>query len=304
MIIQNDYSFIGSDIRKIREQKGVTRKEIAENMFISEETIRRIEKGDNDPRLSTLVPICNYLGIDIKYIINDRQYEYKNLLSLRKEIGDLLNNASIEKAKALINKLDGFNFKSNLARERELFATKHYFNGILGIKNNAREDNPSNDLEVALADMNSKFKINKFKNYKYDEFSLRILLALALSEYKKGNFDLYKDIMLEMEGYLNSSIDSYFVFCYNMAVFYTRLEKYDKSLEICNLAIANAKTIKETSYLNMLYYAKGINYLYLNEYNQAKLSFDYCKTLTNIFSTEILSNSISNEIDRLLLKQN
>ena len=30
MIVQNDYSFIGSDIRKIREAKGITRKEIAE----------------------------------------------------------------------------------------------------------------------------------------------------------------------------------------------------------------------------------------------------------------------------------
>ncbi|WP_394022680.1 helix-turn-helix domain-containing protein [Anaerococcus martiniensis] len=72
MIIDNDYSFIGSDIRKIREAKGITRKEIAENMYVSEETIRRIEKGENDPRISTLVPICNYIGIDIKDLINDR----------------------------------------------------------------------------------------------------------------------------------------------------------------------------------------------------------------------------------------
>lgn len=57
MIINNDYSFIGTDLRKIRESKGISRKEIAEKMYISEETIRRIEKGDNDPRLSTLVPI-------------------------------------------------------------------------------------------------------------------------------------------------------------------------------------------------------------------------------------------------------
>ena len=106
MIIQNDYSFIGSDIRKIRESKGITRKEIAEKMFISEETIRRIEKGDNDPRISTLVPICNYIGLDLKDIINHEVNEYNNLLSLRKEINYLLNNSSVEKAKDLINKLD------------------------------------------------------------------------------------------------------------------------------------------------------------------------------------------------------
>lgn len=304
MIIDNDYSFIGSDIRKIRESKGITRKEIAENLYISEETIRRIEKGDNDPRISTLVPICNYLGIDIKDFINDTEFEYKNLLSLRKEIGDLLNNDSMDKAKTLIKSLDNFDFSKNIAYERELYATKHYFNGLMGIKNNTKLDNSSDDLENALSDLNSRFKVNKFKNYKYDDFSLRILLALALNEYKKGNFDLYKDIMAEMSGYVNSSIENYFVFCYNLAVFYARIGKYEQSLNVCNQAIGSAKIVKETTYLNMLYYAKGINHLYLHEYDRAKESFEYCKVLTNIFASDIIKSSLSNQIDSLLVKNN
>ncbi|WP_262122387.1 helix-turn-helix domain-containing protein [Anaerococcus sp. Marseille-Q5996] len=304
MIIDNDYSFIGSDIRKIREAKGITRKEIAENMYVSEETIRRIEKGENDPRISTLVPICNYIGIDIKDLINDREFEYNNLLSLRKEIGDLLNNASIDKAKILIRSLDDLDFSKNLAHEKELYATKHYFNGLLAIKNNKEGSNPSDQLENALSDLNTKFKINRFKNYKYDEFSLRILLALALNEYKKGNFELYKDIMTEMSSYINSNIENYFVFCYNLAVFYTRIKKYNQSLQICNQAIAEARYVKENSYLNMLYYAKGINHLSLHEYDMAKESFDYCKVLTNIFASDIIKSSLSNQIDSLLIKNN
>ena len=302
MIIENDYRFIGSDIRKIRESKGITRKKIAENIFISEETIRRIEKGDNDPRISTLVPICNYIGVDIKDLINDRQSEYNNLLSLRKDIGNLLNNASVNKAKLLIKSLDDFDFSNNLARERELKATKHYFNGLLAIKNNAKEENPSEELENALSDLNSRFKINKFKNYKYDDFSLRILLALATSEYKKGNFDLYRDIMAEMNTYINTSIDNYFLFCYNIAIFYTRNEKYEQSINICKQAIANARKIEDTTYLNMIYYAKGLNHLYLYEYDKAKESFDYCKVLTNIFASDIIITSLSSEIDNLMLK--
>lgn len=304
MIIDNDYSFIGSDIRKIREAKGITRKEIAENMYVSEETIRRVEKGDNDPRISTLVPICNYIGIDIKDLINDREFEYNNLLSLRKEIGDLLNNASIDKAKILIGSLDDLDFSKNLAHEKELYATKHYFNGLLAIKNNKEGSNPSDQLENALSDLNTKFKINKFKNYKYDEFSLRILLALALNEYKKGNFELYKDIMTEMARYINSNIENYFVFCYNLAVFYTRIKKYNQSLQICNQAIAEARYVKENSYLNMLYYAKGINHLSLHEYEKAKESFEYCKVLTNIFASDTIKYSLSDQIDSLLIKNN
>ena len=273
-------------------------------MYVSEETIRRIKKGENDPRISTLVPICNYIGIDIKDLINDREFEYNNLLSLRKEIGDLLNNASIDKAKILIRSLDDLDFSKNLAHEKELYATKHYFNGLLDIKNNKEGSNPSNQLENELSDLNSKFKINRFKNYKYDEFSLRILLALALNEYNKGNFELYKDIMTEMARYINSNIENYFVFCYNLAVFYTRIKKYNQSLQICNQAIAEARYVKENSYLNMLYYAKGINHLSLHEYDKAKESFDYCKVLTNIFASDIIKSSLSNQIDSLLIKNN
>ena len=65
MILKDDYKFIGPDLRKIRESKGISRREISEKVYISEETIRRIEKGENDPRLSTLIPICNCLGIEI-----------------------------------------------------------------------------------------------------------------------------------------------------------------------------------------------------------------------------------------------
>ena len=175
---------------------------------------------------------------------------------------------------------------------------------IMAIKNNKEGSNPSDQLENALSDLNSKFKINRFKNYKYDEFSLRILLALALNEYKKGNFELYKDIMTEMSSYINSNIENYFVFCYNLAVFYTRIKKYNQSLQICNQAIAEARYVKENSYLNMLYYAKGINHLSLHEYDMAKESFDYCKVLTNIFASDTIKSSLSDQIDSLLIKNN
>lgn len=300
MIIQDDYSFIGKDIRKIRESKGITRKEIADKMYISEETIRRIEKGENDPRLSTLVPLCDYLDIDLRDIINNREIEYSKLLSLRKEINDLLNSSSIEKASSLIKGLDEIQIKSNISHQRELSATKHYLNGLLGMKSNKIYINPKDELELALGDMNPNFKINMFKNYKYDQFSLRILLALAINEYKSGNTELYKDIMLEISGYLNNTLEDYFVFSYNIASFYTRTAKFKESLNLCNETIGNAKNIKDASYLNMLYYAKGINHIYLHQKKEAKESFNYCITLTKIFSGQELADSLSYHIKYLL----
>lgn len=300
MIINNDYRFIGSDLRKIRESKGISRKEISEKMYISEETIRRIEKGENDPRLSTLVPLCNYLDIDLKDIISGKEFEYKNLLSLRNEIHYLINNYSIEKATRLIKNLDELSFDSHIYYEKELFATRHYFNGVISVIKNGNRKDSLNDFEIALSEMNSKFKINKFKDYKYDNFSLRILLAIALNEYRIGNFELYKDIILVIKDYLDLSLDNYFLFAYNVAAYYSRVGNYLESLRICNEAANNAKIIKEAYYLNMLYYIKGVNHVYLEQLKEANLSFNYCLALTNIFSEKSLANSISKQISTLM----
>ena len=296
----NNYDFIGSDLRKIREEKGITRKQIAEEMFISEETIRRIEKGENDPRLSTLVPICEYLDIDLRDIINHQQALYHNMVKLRRDINYLVNNSSIDKAKDLMGSFEAMDFKTNLNYEKELFATKHYFKGILTLKDNSIEASPADELEQAMADMNPKFKVNKFKDYKYDEFSLRILLALAISEYKKGNFELYRDTMFEIEGYLDPNIENYYIFAYNVATTYLRTGNNKESLKICDIAIANAKSIKETYYLNMIYYLKGVNHIVMEQIREAKESFNYSLTLTNIFSENSLYDSISKQVDIML----
>lgn len=300
MTINNNYDFIGSDLRKIREEKGITRKQIAEEMFISEETIRRIEKGDNDPRLSTLVPICDYLEVDIRDVINHEAGEYNKFLLLRKDINYLVNNAMLDKAQLLIQSLDAIDFKSNLTYEKELDATKHYFNGILKLKNVHEMINPTYDMELALSAINSRFKVNKFKDYKFDEFSLRILLALAISEYKRGNFDLYKDLMFEIRNYLNPSMDNYYIFSYNVAIACLRIRDNKQSLEVCDLAIANARVIKETYYLNMIYYLKGVNHIDMNQIKEAKESFNYCLALTNIFSEKSLYESISKQVTGML----
>lgn len=168
------------------------------------------------------------------------------------------------------------------------------------LKDNSIEASPADELEQAMADMNPKFKVNKFKDYKYDVFSLRILLALAINEYKKGNFELYRDMMFEIEGYLDPNIENYYIFAYNVATTYLRTGNNKESLKICDIAIANAKSIKETYYLNMIYYLKGVNHIGMEQIREAKESFNYSLALTNIFSENTLYESISKQVDIML----
>ncbi len=304
MNLKDNYKFMGSDLRKIREAKGITRKEISEEMNTSEETIRRIEKGENDPRLSTIVPICNYLGVELSEVINNSGFEYHNLQALRKEINYLLNNSSLDEATDLINNMDGIKTKPDLNFEKEFAATKHYFNGLLYLKKNQFATYSIIELQRSFTCLDARFKVNSFKNYKYDEFSLRILLALALAEQKNGNTELYRDIMDEIRSNLNSGSEDYFLYCYNIATYYYRMGDPEKSLKLCNEAILNARKVNRAPYLNMIYYLKGFNHIYFRQMEEARMCFNYSITLTNIFSEKIMADKLSQQIDDLLLKNN
>lgn len=304
MNLKDNYKFMGSDLRKIREAKGITRKEISEEMNTSEETIRRIEKGENDPRLSTIVPICNYLGVDLSEVINNSGFEYHNLQALRKEINYLLNNSSLDEAADLINNMDAIKTKPDLKFEKEFAATKHYFNGLLYLKKNQFATYSIIELQRSFTSLDARFKVNSFKNYKYDEFSLRILLALALAEQKNGNTELYRDIMDEIRSNLNSGSEDYFLYCYNIATYYYRMGDPEKSLKLCNEAILNARKVNRAPYLNMIYYLKGFNHIYFRQMEEARMCFNYSITLTNIFSEKIMADKLSQQIDNLLLKNN
>lgn len=304
MNLKDNYKFMGSYLRKIREAKGITRKEISEEMNTSEETIRRIEKGENDPRLSTIVPICNYLGVELSEVINNSGFEYHNLQALRKEINYLLNNSSLDEATDLINNMDGIKTKPDLNFEKEFAATKHYFNGLLYLKKNQFATYSIIELQRSFTSLDARFKVNSFKNYKYDEFSLRILLALALAEQKNGNTELYRDIMDEIRSNLNSGSEDYFLYCYNIATYYYRMGDPEKSLKLCNEAILNARKVNRAPYLNMIYYLKGFNHIYFRQMEEARMCFNYSITLTNIFSEKIMADKLSQQIDDLLLKNN
>jgi transcriptional regulator with XRE-family HTH domain len=57
---------IGNRIRELREQKGWFQKDLAQAARLPVRTIGRIERGEVDPRLSTLARLANALGMKPK----------------------------------------------------------------------------------------------------------------------------------------------------------------------------------------------------------------------------------------------
>ena len=60
---------IGQAIRKVRNDKGIKQKFIAEKAGISNEYLSNIESGAKTPTISALNRICDALGISLAYLL-------------------------------------------------------------------------------------------------------------------------------------------------------------------------------------------------------------------------------------------
>lgn len=59
---------IGNKIKELREKKGLTQKELAEEIGVAQSTIAMIESGKNKGSIKTLAKIANYFNVSIDYL--------------------------------------------------------------------------------------------------------------------------------------------------------------------------------------------------------------------------------------------
>lgn len=59
---------IGERIKKIRLEKGLTQKQLAEKCGLFDSTIRKYESGRQNPKIETVEKIANALGISISQL--------------------------------------------------------------------------------------------------------------------------------------------------------------------------------------------------------------------------------------------
>lgn len=94
---------IGSFLKELRKEKGITQEEFAENLNVSGRTVSRWETGTNMPDISLLVEISEFFDVSIPEIINgERKSEIMN--EEVKEVADKLSDyANVEKETIIKN---------------------------------------------------------------------------------------------------------------------------------------------------------------------------------------------------------
>lgn len=84
----------GYRIRKVREEKGFTLKEIAEKVGVSESLISQIERDKVSPAIDTLFDIATALDIDIPYIFADYKKK-RDFIIIRKNERDIIKHKNV-----------------------------------------------------------------------------------------------------------------------------------------------------------------------------------------------------------------
>ncbi len=65
-----DQKKIGSFLKELRKQKGLTQEQLAEKFSVSNRTVSRWENGNNMPDLDILIEISDYYEVDLREILN------------------------------------------------------------------------------------------------------------------------------------------------------------------------------------------------------------------------------------------
>ena len=107
---------IGKNIKKIREAKGLTAKEVISAINMGAPMYSRIETGKTEPSLSTLKKIAQALGVSLSELFIDENEE-KEVNSYDKTIMEkirLIDSLNDEEKKMLFGILDAFIGKKKL----------------------------------------------------------------------------------------------------------------------------------------------------------------------------------------------
>lgn len=87
--------WIGKRIEDLREERGISAREMSKRVVKEESYIRSIEVGRSKPSIIALADICDYMGISLKDFFDD-EMEYPDMINRLIENAKRLNKRELE----------------------------------------------------------------------------------------------------------------------------------------------------------------------------------------------------------------
>ena len=106
---------IGKFISQMRKEKGLTQKQLGEELLISDKTVSKWETGKGMPEVSLMLPLCEKLGINVNELLTgeripDEDYKKKaeeNIMNIMREKEESIRKIIISIAVCAVTLLAG-----------------------------------------------------------------------------------------------------------------------------------------------------------------------------------------------------
>ncbi|AVF61863.1 helix-turn-helix transcriptional regulator [Vibrio sp. Vb2880] len=111
---------LNENIKRLREEKGVTQLEMAKSVGASAKTVMNWESGKTEPKASELVLIAKRLGVSVNEVLGREQNPHERLIEkISSAIGDF-NDAEIESLSIMV---EGLYLRNQSNRARNNFSS-------------------------------------------------------------------------------------------------------------------------------------------------------------------------------------
>ncbi len=274
MIASLDFKEFGKEVARIRKEARYSQKRVNQLTGISEDTVRRIEKGLVIPKYETIELLSGLYKVNLVKLLNDYRKDsrmtflsrhFDQVLILppqqRKEALKQLNREAIAyDTKAPVN-----------PSEVELIRILFDATARVCARTDIDYEVLIRELERAMAQTVPGFCWSEFASFRYSELEMRILLLAGLIHHRMDDHQKAIPLLEFCLEYLNftleedslASLQMKIKLCYNLSYACYKTKSDEKSLEYAELGLNLCKNHKVHYVMDLLLARKGVAQYYL-----------------------------------------
>ncbi|EON3082420.1 helix-turn-helix domain-containing protein [Enterococcus faecium] len=228
----------GALLKEYRKKKGLTQVQLAEGIC-EQATVSNIENKNMSPGINILSALCKKLNVEISDILVETEED-----KIRKKLSEIQSLNAVSKYKKSYEILQTIDQKK--VSNSDLLIQILFYQGLLDHLYAKKED-------AALFYFNQVLE----QTTETDIHHLQAAANVAMIYLAKGELDFAKVYVERTLKILNDTDFDNLMVCavyYNIATYYSKIENYEKAIQLCEKGIEYNKKHKSTHSLEYLLY--------------------------------------------------
>ena len=228
----------GALLKEYRKKKGLTQVQLAEGIC-EQATVSNIENKNMSPGINILSALCKKLNVEISDILVETEED-----KIRKKLSEIQSLNAVSKYKESYEILQTIDQKK--VSNSDLLNQILFYQGLLDHLYAKKED-------AALFYFNQVLE----QTTETDIHHLQAAANVAMIYLAKGELDFAKVYVERTLKILNDTDFDNLMVCavyYNIATYYSKIENYEKPIQLCEKGIEYNKKHKSTHSLEYLLY--------------------------------------------------